>query len=645
LAYPKKSVTPPFKSLAAAGALLLLVANSRAQSHSIGWFTIDGGGGQSTGGAYSVIGTIGQADAGQMSGGQFRLAGGFWSLVAGAPTPGLALPTCVQVDLDPTGQRFALAWGANIGPIPSGESTNPPVTAGYHDIGVNCIRTHDYYGPLDMKVMYPDQGANPALPESYSFTTSDGVWQAILTNGFCPYFRLGNSYTNLGPYAPTNQPNWIEAAVQVIKHYTNAALWGTNVLRYVEIWNEPDNADFWEQGPDSRRKFFAFFTAVAQRLRTEFPDLKIGGPGVTPAAFLAPANTNYIPQFLEHLRSNRVALDFLSWHVYSNEPSNYVQAARFYRACLDSCDFTNTEQHVTEYNSDNRANNDVSLRAWLPGAAINTAAWIAMQQENVALATIYRGPDPALSAPFFYGIFYADAQPKAVALSSKLCNTLAGYSERLRVTFDSTNLWAIAGQRSNEVAVLISNPTTNSVAWDLSLSGGRVPQSPRLTDIVATSTNTTYPNVIYWTLRTNDLAVGSQTIGPWGVQFVTFGILSDYDHWAQTLYGLFGANAAPTADPDGDGFPNESEFMAGTNPTNALSRLYIVSAQAVSNSLALQWPAITGRVYRVQVVPSLVPPNDWRDLSEDLTSGLFTHTNALGPEQYYRVKVVPAASH
>jgi hypothetical protein len=62
-----------------------------AQSFSIDWFTIDGGGGTSSGGTYSLSGTIGQPDAGKMSGGTFTLDGGFWAIdaviqVAGSPT-------------------------------------------------------------------------------------------------------------------------------------------------------------------------------------------------------------------------------------------------------------------------------------------------------------------------------------------------------------------------------------------------------------------------------------------------------------------------------------------------------------------------------------------------------------------------------
>jgi hypothetical protein len=58
--------------------------------YSIGWYRVSGGGGVSTGGRYSIGGTVGQHDAGGMSGGGYSLTGGFWALYAvqtpGAPT-------------------------------------------------------------------------------------------------------------------------------------------------------------------------------------------------------------------------------------------------------------------------------------------------------------------------------------------------------------------------------------------------------------------------------------------------------------------------------------------------------------------------------------------------------------------------------
>ena len=81
------------KTLLLAFATAQLAATTLAQSYSIDWFTINGGGGTSTGGVYSVTGTIGQPDASTtaMTGGNYTLDGGFW-----------ALPTVVQVTNAPT---------------------------------------------------------------------------------------------------------------------------------------------------------------------------------------------------------------------------------------------------------------------------------------------------------------------------------------------------------------------------------------------------------------------------------------------------------------------------------------------------------------------------------------------------------------
>jgi hypothetical protein len=71
---------------------LLIPAIGFAQTYSIDWHKISGGGGTSSGGNYSVSGTIGQPDAsGTMTDGNYSLTGGFWSLISvmqttGAPT-------------------------------------------------------------------------------------------------------------------------------------------------------------------------------------------------------------------------------------------------------------------------------------------------------------------------------------------------------------------------------------------------------------------------------------------------------------------------------------------------------------------------------------------------------------------------------
>jgi hypothetical protein len=86
--------------------LLLGICSGFAQSYSIDWFTIDGGGGTSTGGVYSISGTIGQPDASAMpmTGGNFSLTGGFWSLYA-VQTPGAPLLTLTR-----SGNSVIVSW-------------------------------------------------------------------------------------------------------------------------------------------------------------------------------------------------------------------------------------------------------------------------------------------------------------------------------------------------------------------------------------------------------------------------------------------------------------------------------------------------------------------------------------------------------
>jgi hypothetical protein len=75
-------------------------------SYDLSWSTIDGGGGTSTGGVYSVSGTIGQPDAGAaMHGGNFSVTGGFWALYA-VPASGAPLLTIART----TTNTIAVSW-------------------------------------------------------------------------------------------------------------------------------------------------------------------------------------------------------------------------------------------------------------------------------------------------------------------------------------------------------------------------------------------------------------------------------------------------------------------------------------------------------------------------------------------------------
>ncbi len=77
--------------------LLVLLCPYAYAQYSVGWWDVSGGGGVSSGGSFSVSGTVGQPDAGEMSGGNYTIVGGFGSVypasVPVSPILGIELTT------------------------------------------------------------------------------------------------------------------------------------------------------------------------------------------------------------------------------------------------------------------------------------------------------------------------------------------------------------------------------------------------------------------------------------------------------------------------------------------------------------------------------------------------------------------------
>lgn len=392
--------------------------------------------------------------------------------------PPTATPLCQpEVDVALSGvadDRIRPLLGVNVGPLPAGnDPANADLTDAYHQIGVTLIRTHDFYGPLDMAVMYPNQTRDPANPQSYDFRESDRVWQAIVEGGFEPYLRLGDSWNNAKPPANAQErANWVRAAVEVVRHYRQGQWNGfATPLRYVEIWNEPDNQQFWPK-PHTPQEYFQLYVETAQALKQAFPDLLVGGPGVTPAGAFTPRGQEWTRSFLAYVRQHNAPLDFFSWHIYSNDPSGWISAAQFYRGELDTFGFQATAMHVTEWNTDIHQIEDnrtemLALRTGGKGASILTAAWIAMQQSGIAVSTFYRGSDPSTDAVEFYGLFYANGNPKRIALAFSLWSQMTAHPQQVTASATpQTRLWLLAGQNeAGEIALLVANPSDTPVCY------------------------------------------------------------------------------------------------------------------------------------------------------------------------------------
>ena len=115
--------------------------------------------------------------------------------------------------------------------------------------------------------------------------------------------------------------------------------------------------------------------------------------------------------------------------------------------------------------------------------------------------------------------------------------------------------------------------------------------------------------------------------------------------WELLNFGHTGVD--PNADPDHDGMSNLEEYLAGTDPNNAGSRLAITAFGSTPEGTAatVMWSSVTSRYYYLQERASLSPGSPWTDsglglITPDGATTTRTTANSSAPMRYYRVLAV-----
>jgi hypothetical protein len=105
-----------------------------AQSYSMNWHKVAGGGGVSANGQYSLNGAIGQSDAGgALTGGGYSLTGGFWAVVQTAGMPSLAITHA--------GNSVIISW-PDTGNYTLQQKSNLARSAGWATSGYSISTSH-----------------------------------------------------------------------------------------------------------------------------------------------------------------------------------------------------------------------------------------------------------------------------------------------------------------------------------------------------------------------------------------------------------------------------------------------------------------------------------------------------------------------
>jgi hypothetical protein len=264
----------------------------------------------------------------------------------------------VSLDFSKTNGLIRPLHGVNLGPLCYRGMVD--LSAYHRELHVPLTRLHDVvwvnYDAVDISTIFREFRNDPAKADSYDFAATDDYIDSIVKTGSPILYRLGESIEHTPRkyrvHPPKDFAKWADICCHIVEHYNQGWAGGfRHNIRYWEIWNEPENQPAMWTGTDDQ--YFKLYEVAAKAIKERWPDLKVGGPslgytGEFEGGQFKPGD--FLLRFLRHCREHNVPLDFLSWHRYAREPSEFARRASAIRRLLDQQGFLKTESHLNEWN-------------------------------------------------------------------------------------------------------------------------------------------------------------------------------------------------------------------------------------------------------------------------------------------------------
>lgn len=294
----------------------------------------------------------------------------------------------------------------------------------------------------------------------FNWTKLDATVCDIYHAGAKPFFSLGYMPPAISEDGsliskPKNWDEWSLLVQKTIEHYSGksrlcgqiAGFWKTDI--YYEVWNEPDLETFgkWSlyNGAKDYKTLYYYSVNGAQNA-SDVNRFHIGGPATT-ALY-----KNWITVFLDYVSSKNLRLDFISWHHYSKNPSDFTDDIIKFNQLLSPQEYRvyqRLPKIISEWGYDSEPNPIADTEI---GAAYTTTAirnFIGAGYEMAFLFEIKDGPSPR------WGIFNNDGSPKPRYNVLKMLNNLD--KKRLQVIGEGTFVTALASNSDDRTTVILTN--------------------------------------------------------------------------------------------------------------------------------------------------------------------------------------------
>lgn len=329
-----------------------------------------------------------------------------------------ATATEIAVDLHRDAGALPHYWENTIGSDRLAVAFREPwladMTQSHELCGFRSVRCHGLFDD-EMGIC---QGVTAAGPVT-SFVYLDQIYDRLLALGVKPFVELSFMPTALASSRnaifwyrgnaspPSNPADWSRLLEALTRHLIQRyGIAEVSQWRF-ECWNEP-NLSFWA---GTQAAYFELYRLTATTLKRVDARLQVGGP--------ATAEMMWIPEFLAYCRSRGAPIDFVSTHVYADDPQeNLFGRANRYpfeevipRAVaqaneqIRAAGFAGTPLVVSEWSSQNPAFIAQTLRDCL-GLAETMSFW------QVSSVFEEQGP-PKSFATSQYGLFLQSGVPRA----------------------------------------------------------------------------------------------------------------------------------------------------------------------------------------------------------------------------------------
>ncbi len=251
----------------------------------------------------------------------------------------------------------------NNGPLPETDVRGSGNACLFSDAYVPYVRNHDAsfssdYGgehTVDVENIFPDFDADENDPLSYDFTLTDWYSMGINNAGAAVFYRLGSKIEHEPKKYHTKVPKDFEKYARVCEHIIRHLCYGWADglhldIPYWEIWNEPDccNPDgsnpCWQGTED---EFIEFYRVMACHLKSQFPELNIGGPAF---CFVGDGKMKHIERFLTDMKAHDVPMDFISFHCYTDNANEPSHCTSLMQEVAVRCGYPDAELILNEWN-------------------------------------------------------------------------------------------------------------------------------------------------------------------------------------------------------------------------------------------------------------------------------------------------------